>query len=98
MGPLLWIVLAIALLLLTATILWKTSHFAKLFLKFTIFAIASMVSATAPIPLMLLRPRDSRNALYVARFVKNVTFVRQITNFLLGSLQLDVERPVNSWG
>lgn len=68
MGCLLLTAVGTALLLLILVILWKTSSVARLYLKFTIFAITSMVSATAPIPLMLLRPRDWRNALYVLCF------------------------------
>ncbi|XP_072398013.1 1-acyl-sn-glycerol-3-phosphate acyltransferase alpha-like [Diabrotica undecimpunctata] len=44
-------------------ILWTVSSVARYVLKFVCFGVLSMIFACAPIPLMLLNPRDSKNAL-----------------------------------
>lgn len=56
--------LAAAVLLLV--ILYHVSNVFRYYAKFTVFVFLSLVSATAFVPLMLLRPRDYRNALFPA--------------------------------
>jgi len=62
MGILLWAALTTMIL----AVLWNVSSMARYYLKFTIFILLSLIFATVPIPLMLLKPRDSRNALLPA--------------------------------
>ncbi|KAK5649747.1 hypothetical protein RI129_000776 [Pyrocoelia pectoralis] len=62
MGILLWAVLTTMFLF----IIWNISSLARYYLKFTIFILISLIFATVPIPLMFLKPRDSRNALIPA--------------------------------
>lgn len=45
---------------------WKTSTKAKYYLKQSIYAVVSVFSATIPIPLMLINPLSSKNALIPA--------------------------------
>lgn len=47
-------------------ILYFTSAKARYYFKFIYFILASLIGATLPIPLMLLKPRDSDNALLPA--------------------------------
>lgn len=44
-------------------IAWKVNSTARYYLKFLLFAVISVVFATFPIPLMLLNPKSSKNAL-----------------------------------
>ncbi|KAJ8979053.1 hypothetical protein NQ317_010304 [Molorchus minor] len=44
-------------------VLWRVSSVARCWIKYIVFGLVSVFSACAPIPIMLLRPRDSRNAL-----------------------------------
>ncbi|XP_030767658.1 1-acyl-sn-glycerol-3-phosphate acyltransferase alpha [Sitophilus oryzae] len=62
MGFLVWLLAIIGAI----AILWKVSSIARWFIKWTLFIIVSLVSATLPIPVMLLKPRDPRNALIPA--------------------------------
>ncbi|KAJ8933480.1 hypothetical protein NQ314_013978, partial [Rhamnusium bicolor] len=62
MGLLLYTSVMLALLI----ILWRISSVAKYWIKFLVFAITTLFSSCSPIPIMLLRPRDSRNALIPA--------------------------------
>ncbi|XP_022910082.1 1-acyl-sn-glycerol-3-phosphate acyltransferase beta [Onthophagus taurus] len=62
MGYWLWIIMVIIFWI----VLWKTSSVARYYFKFSIFALASVVFATTPIPFMLLKPKDSKNALIPA--------------------------------
>lgn len=57
-----WVML---MLLMGAVVLWKFSIKVRYYMKMTIYAVISVIFATAPIPIMLLKPRDSKNALYV---------------------------------
>lgn len=50
-------------LLALFTILWKVSSVVRYYLKFIFFCLASMIGAAGPIPLMLSKPRDPKNAL-----------------------------------
>lgn len=59
-------------------ILVCVSHTARYYAKFCLFIIVSLVSAMVPIPLMLLRPKDPRNAL------KPAWGLRQCASSLLG--------------
>lgn len=59
MGLLLWTLIALVLL----TLLWNISAAGKYYIKWTLFGVICVLSATLPIPLMLLRPKDPRNAL-----------------------------------
>ncbi|RZC39267.1 1-acyl-sn-glycerol-3-phosphate acyltransferase acl-2, partial [Asbolus verrucosus] len=52
------------------TLLWRVSALARYYLKYMYFGIISCIMASAPIPLMLLKPRDSRNALIPAAGVR----------------------------
>ncbi|KAJ3640669.1 hypothetical protein Zmor_027216 [Zophobas morio] len=60
------LLLYVVMLIIIITILFKISPIARYYLKYLWFGAASGVFASAPIPLMLLRPRDSRNALIPA--------------------------------
>ncbi|CAG9858459.1 unnamed protein product [Phyllotreta striolata] len=51
-------------------ILWNVSSVARYVLKFLLFAVLSMIFACAPIPIMLLNPRDSKNALIPAYLLR----------------------------
>lgn len=62
MGLLLYTLVLVALL----AVLWKISSVARYWIKFLVFGLVSSLSACGPIPIMLLRPRDSRNALMPA--------------------------------
>ncbi|KAL1508858.1 hypothetical protein ABEB36_003685 [Hypothenemus hampei] len=62
MGLIFWSLIISALL----TLLWNFSSFGKYWIKWAIFGIVSVISATFPIPLMLLHPRDPKNALIPA--------------------------------
>ncbi|KAJ8921855.1 hypothetical protein NQ315_008487 [Exocentrus adspersus] len=62
MGLLLYTMVLVALLV----ILWRISSVARYWIKFLVFGLVSVFSSCAPIPIMLLRPRDSRNALLPA--------------------------------
>ncbi|XP_074025565.1 1-acyl-sn-glycerol-3-phosphate acyltransferase alpha isoform X1 [Leptinotarsa decemlineata] len=62
MGLLLYSLALVTLLV----ILWKISSAARYWIKYTIFFLVCIMSACLPIPLMLLKPRDSRNALIPA--------------------------------
>ncbi|XP_056637166.1 1-acyl-sn-glycerol-3-phosphate acyltransferase alpha-like [Diorhabda sublineata] len=66
MGFLLYTLVLITFL----AILWKINSVARCVLKFTFFGITSMIFACAPIPLMLLKPRDSKNALIPAALLR----------------------------
>lgn len=64
-----------------AVLAWKNSPRAKALIKFSLYAVLSVVAATLPIPLMLLRPKSSKNALFpaaclrvFARYVLGVEF------------------------
>ncbi|XP_060523906.1 1-acyl-sn-glycerol-3-phosphate acyltransferase alpha [Cylas formicarius] len=59
MAVLVWPLAVVAFLAL----LWTVSSVARCLIKWTVFVVVSLISACVPIPLMLLRPRDSRNAL-----------------------------------
>ncbi|XP_050312830.1 1-acyl-sn-glycerol-3-phosphate acyltransferase alpha [Anthonomus grandis grandis] len=45
------------------TLLWKVSSVGRFFIKWCLFGIVSVLASSLPIPLMLVRPRDPRNAL-----------------------------------
>uniref|UniRef100_V5G2U3 1-acyl-sn-glycerol-3-phosphate acyltransferase n=1 Tax=Anoplophora glabripennis TaxID=217634 RepID=V5G2U3_ANOGL len=62
MGVLLYTLVLVALL----AVLWKISSVARYWIKFLVFGLTSLFSACGPIPIMLLKPRDSRNALMPA--------------------------------
>lgn len=62
MGLVIWSMAVVVLL----TLLWRVSSVANYFLKWIIFLVVSLISASAPIPLMLLKPRDPTNALIPA--------------------------------
>lgn len=53
-------------ILLLLVYLFNASHVFRYYTKFTVFILLSTVSATIFIPIMLLRPRDYRNALLPA--------------------------------
>ncbi|XP_046668858.1 1-acyl-sn-glycerol-3-phosphate acyltransferase beta-like isoform X2 [Homalodisca vitripennis] len=53
--------------------LFSASHVFRYYTKFIIFILLSMVSATVFIPIMLLRPRDYRNALMPAWGARQVS-------------------------
>ncbi|XP_017774837.1 PREDICTED: 1-acyl-sn-glycerol-3-phosphate acyltransferase alpha [Nicrophorus vespilloides] len=59
-------VLALAVVWMLLILAWKVSSVARFYIKFSIYAVVSFVSATCPIPLMLLRPKSSKNALFPA--------------------------------
>jgi lysophosphatidate acyltransferase len=46
-----------------ALVLFTVSHWIQYYVKMVSFIVASLVFAVVPIPLMLPRPRDHRNAL-----------------------------------
>ncbi|XP_063230687.1 1-acyl-sn-glycerol-3-phosphate acyltransferase alpha-like [Bacillus rossius redtenbacheri] len=56
----------LAATLLFLVFLYQVSHVFRYYAKFLVFTLLSLVSATVFIPLMLIRPRDYRNALYPA--------------------------------
>ncbi|XP_076252911.1 1-Acylglycerol-3-phosphate O-acyltransferase 2 isoform X2 [Rhynchophorus ferrugineus] len=62
MGFVVWTLAIVALL----AILWTVSTVAKWFIKWTLFIIVCLFSACLPIPIMLLKPKDPRNALLPA--------------------------------
>lgn len=59
MGAIFWVASATLL----CTILWKISCIARFYLKMLLFTVMSLIFATAPIPVMILNPRNSKNAL-----------------------------------
>lgn len=61
-GGYMWAIIGIILVLASC------SEKFKYYFKFTVYIITCMLSATLPIPLMLFKPRDARNALYVNNF------------------------------
>lgn len=75
MGLLLWTLIVLVLL----TLLWKISDAGKYYIKWTLFGVICALSATLPIPLMLLRPKDPRNALIPAAGLRACCSVLGIT-------------------
>lgn len=73
MGLLLYTLVLVALLAL----LYNISSVARYYLKYIFFGISSCFLASAPIPLMLLKPRDPRNALWVLKLFKKIFFFLQ---------------------
>ncbi|KAF5280655.1 hypothetical protein FQA39_LY05303 [Lamprigera yunnana] len=71
MGIFLWALLTTMLL----TIVWSVSSMARYYLKFSIFILSSLIFATVPIPIMLLRPRDSKNGLIPAKCLSMCTWI-----------------------
>ncbi|GBP76938.1 hypothetical protein EVAR_53820_1 [Eumeta japonica] len=65
------VILGCVMLLLI--ILFTISSAARYYIKFTCFIVASLIFATAPLPLMLFKPRDPRNALDQSRSGRPVT-------------------------
>lgn len=63
-------VIYILILFTFLAVLWKINSVARYILKFTIFGLSSIIFACAPIPLMLLKPRDSKNALIPAALLR----------------------------
>lgn len=61
-----YLLYTVAFLAVLTFILYKASKKARYYLKFTYFIFVSLLGATIPIPLMLLKPRDSDNALMPA--------------------------------
>lgn len=59
----LWIALAMVIVVGWIVLGGASSSTARYYAKFVSFGLASMVFATAPIPVMLKRPKDSDNAL-----------------------------------
>lgn len=55
--------LLLAILAVTVLLLYKSSKQARYYLKFIYFILISLLGATLPIPFMLIKPRDCRNAL-----------------------------------
>ncbi|XP_045505589.1 1-acyl-sn-glycerol-3-phosphate acyltransferase alpha-like [Colias croceus] len=51
-------------------ILFSISSIARYYIKFTLFAVLSLIFATAPLPLMLFRPFDPKNALIPAALLR----------------------------
>ncbi|XP_050665444.1 1-acyl-sn-glycerol-3-phosphate acyltransferase alpha-like [Leptidea sinapis] len=51
-------------------ILFSISSIARYYIKFTLFVVLSLIFATAPLPLMLFRPFDPRNALIPAALLR----------------------------
>lgn len=51
-------------------ILFTISSIARYYIKFTLFIVLSLIFATAPMPLMLLRPFDPKNALIPAALLR----------------------------
>ncbi|KAJ8734690.1 hypothetical protein PYW08_013940 [Mythimna loreyi] len=51
-------------------ILFTISSMARYYIKFTLFITMSLIFATAPVPLMLIKPFDPRNALIPAFFLR----------------------------
>lgn len=51
-------------------ILFTFSSIARYYIKFTIFIVVSLIFASAPIPLMLIKPFDPRNALLPAALLR----------------------------
>ncbi|XP_013195392.1 1-acyl-sn-glycerol-3-phosphate acyltransferase alpha [Amyelois transitella] len=51
-------------------ILFTISSIARYYIKFTLFVVLSLVFATAPVPLMLLKPFDPKNALIPAALLR----------------------------
>ncbi|KAF2888843.1 hypothetical protein ILUMI_17330 [Ignelater luminosus] len=66
MGILMWT----ALITVMLAILWNVSSVARYYLKFSLFILLSLIFATVPIPIMLLRPKSSKNALIPARALR----------------------------
>lgn len=54
-----WVLLVFIIL----AIAWKVNDAARYYLKFFLFALIAVTFATCPIPLMLLNPKSSKNAL-----------------------------------
>ncbi|XP_045761575.1 1-acyl-sn-glycerol-3-phosphate acyltransferase alpha-like [Maniola jurtina] len=51
-------------------ILFTISSIARYYIKFTLFVVLSLIFATAPLPLMFLKPFDPKNALIPAAFLR----------------------------
>lgn len=51
-------------------ILFTMSSIARYYIKFTIFVVLCLIFATAPVPLMLLKPFDPKNALIPAALLR----------------------------
>ncbi|XP_072936229.1 putative 1-acyl-sn-glycerol-3-phosphate acyltransferase acl-2 [Epargyreus clarus] len=51
-------------------ILFTISSIARYYIKFTLFIVLSLIFASAPLPLMLLRPFDPKNALLPAALLR----------------------------
>ncbi|XP_044261934.1 putative 1-acyl-sn-glycerol-3-phosphate acyltransferase acl-2 isoform X2 [Tribolium madens] len=80
MGLLLYTCVLMALL----TLLYRTSSVARYYLKFIFFGISSCLLASAPIPLMLRRPRDPRNGLIPAHGIRLACRLIGVTTSLEG--------------
>ncbi|KRT82047.1 hypothetical protein AMK59_3328, partial [Oryctes borbonicus] len=92
MGVFFWAVLVMVVVVGWLVLGGATSSTARYYLKFAIFGVGSLFSATSPIPLMLRQPKDSKNALlpaaglrFIARMIGLKCFVRGKENIVKDS-------------
>ncbi|XP_026323352.1 1-acyl-sn-glycerol-3-phosphate acyltransferase alpha-like [Hyposmocoma kahamanoa] len=75
-------------------ILFNISSIARYYIKFTLFVILSLIFATAPLPLMLLKPFDPRNALIPAALLRLTSRMLGIRWIVRGLENVDNSRGV----
>ncbi|CAH0559040.1 unnamed protein product [Brassicogethes aeneus] len=68
MGILMYPVLLITFVVL----MWTISSATRYYIKFILFSVLSLIAATSCIPIMLVKPRDSKNALMPALFCRYI--------------------------
>ncbi|XP_059049283.1 1-acyl-sn-glycerol-3-phosphate acyltransferase alpha [Achroia grisella] len=73
-------------------ILFTISSIARYYIKFILFVVMSMIFATAPVPLMLLKPFDPRNALIPAALLKMSSWILGIRWKVRGLENVDNSR------
>lgn len=77
-----YLLLAVAVIFII--LLYNLSHRARYVLKFTFFSCGALTAATVFIPVMFLRPKDSRNGLFAAWGARQVSRALGITWRLRG--------------
>uniref|UniRef100_U5ETZ2 1-acyl-sn-glycerol-3-phosphate acyltransferase n=1 Tax=Corethrella appendiculata TaxID=1370023 RepID=U5ETZ2_9DIPT len=75
-----------------AFLIFKISSRARYYIKWIVFILGCMLSATLPIPLMLLRPLDYRNAIFPAYGCRKMAHLLGLTYELRGLENVDRQK------
>lgn len=81
--------IVIGCVMVLLALLYNVSSGARYHIKFTVFTIYSMFAAIIPVPLMLRRPRDPRNALLPAAALRPLASMLGITWEVRGTENVD---------